>query len=50
MGLGGQGHIPTALPPRKYRYQNKWTSEKACTGAENVAPTGIRSPGRPAIT
>ena len=33
-GVGGQHHAPPALPP-------VWT------GAENLAPTGIRSPDRP---
>jgi len=51
MRVGDQRHAPAALPPGKARYtlyrrlggpQGRWT------GAENLAPTGIRSPDRPA--
>ena len=51
-GMGGQHHAPAALPPGKTRYPlyrglggplgPVWTD------AENLAPTGIRSPDRPA--
>jgi hypothetical protein len=37
MGVGGQRHAPAALPP----------GGPVWTGAENLAPTGIRSPDRP---
>ena len=43
MRVGGQLHAPAALPPGKTRYPGPvWT------GAENLAPTGIRSPDPPA--
>jgi hypothetical protein len=48
MGLGGQRHAPAALPPGKTRYPLYWASGPVWTGAENLAPTGIRSPDRPA--
>jgi len=38
MGAGGQRHAPATLPPGRTRYPGPvWT------GAENLAPTGIRS-------
>jgi hypothetical protein len=41
--MGVQRHAPAALPPEQRRYPRPvWT------GAENFAPTGIQSPGRPA--
>ena len=54
MGVGSQRHAPAALPLGKTRYPlyrrlggggpgSVWTS------AENLAPTGIRSPDRPAV-
>jgi hypothetical protein len=47
MWVGGQRHAPVALPPGKtrcllYRRLGVWT------GAENLAPTGMRSPYHPA--
>ena len=47
MGVGGQRHAPAALPPGKTRCP-LWAPEPVCTGAENLSPTGIRSPDRPA--
>jgi hypothetical protein len=51
MGLGGQFNAPTALPPEKRPGTN---CVGGCvgpgpvwTGAENLAPIGIRSPDRP---
>ena len=51
-GVRGQRHASVVLPPRKTRYSlyrrldgpQGWS----WTVAENVAPTGIRSPYRPA--
>jgi hypothetical protein len=50
MRVGGQRHAPAALPPGKTRYplyKAGWASEPVWTGAENLAPNGIRSPDRP---
>jgi hypothetical protein len=51
-GVGGQRHAPAALLPGKTRYRmyrmDGWASGMVWTGAENLAPTGIRSPNRPA--
>ena len=53
MGVGGQRHAPVALPPGKTRYPLHRTLSgplrPVWTGAKNLAPTGIRSPDRPAI-
>jgi hypothetical protein len=46
MGVGGQCHALTALPPKKE--EAGWTPGPVWTGAENLAPTGIRSPDPPA--
>ena len=52
MGVGSQRHAPTALPPGKdpvpILQEAGWASGPGWTGAENLAPTGIRSPDRPA--
>ena len=52
MGVGGQHHAPAALPPVKTRcpivQEAGWAPGPVWTGAENLAPTGIRSPDRPA--
>ena len=52
MGLGGQRHAPDALPPEKNPVpivqEAGWAPGTVWTGAENLAPTGIRSPDRPA--
>ena len=43
---------PAILPPGKTRYpfvlEDGWAPGQVWTGAENLAPTGIRSPYRPA--
>jgi hypothetical protein len=49
MGVGGQLHASAALPPVKTRYPlYRRLGGPVWTGAENLAPTGIRSPDRPA--
>jgi len=52
MGVGGQRHTPAALPHRKdpvpIVYEAGWVPGPVWTGGENLAPTGIRSPARPA--
>jgi len=52
MGVGGQRHDPLALTPGKrpgtYCRGGGWTPRSVWTGAENLAPIGIRSPDRPA--
>jgi len=52
MGVGGQHHAPASLPPGKRpgtRCMGGWVGPgPVWTGAENLAPTGIRSPDRPA--
>ena len=53
-GVGVQRHAPAALPPVKTRYT--WYRRvggppgPVWTGAENLTPTGIRSPDRPAFS
>ena len=52
MGVGGQHYAPAALPPGKdpvpIVQEAGLASGSVWTGAENLAPTGIRSPDRPA--
>ena len=52
MGVGGQRHAPAALPPGKTPVpivqEAGWAPRPVWRGAENLAPTGIRSPNRPA--
>jgi hypothetical protein len=52
MGVGGQGHAPAAFTPGKDPVpivrEDGWAPGPVWTGAENLAPTGIRSPDRPA--
>jgi len=52
MGVGGQGHALAALPtgkdPVPIVWEAGWIPEPVWTSAENLAPTGIRSPDRPA--
>ena len=52
MGMEGQPHVPAASTPGKdpvpIVQEAGWASGTVQTGAENLAPTGIRSPDRPA--
>jgi hypothetical protein len=52
MGVGGQLHAPAALTlgkrPGTHFMGGWWAPGTGWTGAENLAPTGIRSPDRPA--
>jgi hypothetical protein len=48
----GQRHVPAATYPGKEPVpivqESRWASGPVWTGAENLAPTGIRSPDPPA--
>jgi len=47
MGVGGQRHVPVALPPGKKtgtHFIGGWVGPR--TGEENLTSTGIRSPDR----
>ena len=52
--MSGQRHTPAALPPGNIHrvptivQEAGWAPGPVWTGAENLAPTGIRSPDRPA--
>jgi hypothetical protein len=52
MWVGGQRHAPAALSPGKdpapVIQEAGWASRPVWTGAENLAPTGIRFPDRSA--
>jgi hypothetical protein len=52
MVVGGQRHAPASLPrerdPVSTLQEAVWAPGRVWTGAENLAPTGIRSPHRPA--
>jgi hypothetical protein len=51
MWVGEQRYHPAALPPGKTRYPLYWSwmgPGPVWTGTENLAPTGVRSPNRPA--
>ena len=52
MWVGGQRHAPVALPsgndPVPIVQEAGWAPVPVWTGAENLAPTGIRSPHPPA--
>jgi hypothetical protein len=52
MGVGGQRHAPAVFTPGKdpvpIVQKAGWAPGPVWTGAENLAPTGIRSPDRPA--
>ena len=52
--MGGQRHAPAALPPEKdpvpIVQEAGWPPGPFWTGAENLAPTGIRFPDRPALS
>jgi len=42
IGVGGQCHDPTTLPPGHTQYPGGWwTTGLVWTGAENLAPTRI---------
>jgi len=49
--MGGQRHAPAAIPPGKTPVsivkKAGWAPGTVWTDAENLAPTGIRSPDRP---
>jgi hypothetical protein len=48
MGVGGQRHVPAAFNPGKDSVtvvqEAGWVPGPVWIGAENLAPTGIRSP------
>jgi hypothetical protein len=46
--VGGQHHAPAALPPVPIVQEAGWAPGLVWTCAKNLAPTGIRSPDRPA--
>jgi hypothetical protein len=52
MEVDGQRHASAALPPEKRpgtHFMRGWVGARASwLGAENLAPTGIRRPDRPA--
>ena len=52
MGVGGQHHSPAAFTPGKdpvpIVQEAGWASKPVWIGAENLAPTRIRSPDLPA--
>ena len=52
MGMGGQRHAPPAFASRKVPVpivqEAGWAPGPVWTVAENLTPTGIRSPDRPA--
>ena len=52
MGVGGQHHVLAALPPGKASVpivqEAGWATGPVWTVAENLDPTVIRSPDRPA--
>ena len=51
MGVAGQRHSSTALPPGDPLpsvQEAGWVPGPVWTGAENLAPSGILSPERPA--
>ena len=52
MEMGGQRHSPAALTPGKgpvpIVQEAGWAPGPVWTGAENLDPTGIRSPDHPA--
>ena len=50
-GVGDEHHAPAALPLERtvpIVQEAGWTPGSVWTGAKNLAPTGIRSPDRPA--
>ena len=53
MGVGGKRHASAVLPPGKDSvptiWEAKWAPESVWMGMENLTPTGIRFPYRPAL-
>jgi hypothetical protein len=50
-GMGGRRHAPAALPPGLSRahFIGDWgAAGSVWMGVDNIAPTGVRSPVRPA--
>ena len=50
MGMGGQRHAPATLPPVPIVQEAGWAPGPVWTSAENLVPTGIQSPDRPACS
>jgi hypothetical protein len=54
MWVGGQSHAPATLPQERHPLPivqgAEWAPVTVWMDAENVAPTGIRSPDRPATS
>jgi hypothetical protein len=52
MGVGGQRHVPAALPrerdPTAIVQDARWAPGQVPTGCIKLAPTGMQSPDRPA--
>ena len=52
IGVGGQRHAPAVLPAEKdpvpIAQGAGWAPGQVLTGAKGVAPTGVRTPNRPA--
>jgi hypothetical protein len=48
MGVGGQRHAPGKETRYPIVQEAGWAPGPVWTGAENLTPTGIRSPDRPA--
>jgi hypothetical protein len=52
IGVGGQRHAPAVLPAEKdpvpIAQGAGWAPGQVLTGAKSVAPTGVRTPNRPA--
>jgi hypothetical protein len=52
VGVGGQRHAPAAFTPGKdpvpIVHEAGWAPGPVWIGSENLGPTGIRSPDRPA--
>jgi hypothetical protein len=46
-GVSRHRHAPSVLPPVPIVQEAGWVPGPVWTGAENLAPTGIRSPDRP---
>ena len=46
--MGGQSHAPAALAPVPIVHEGGWAPGPVWTSAENLDPTGIRSPDLPA--